>query len=288
MTHSPVDGAHCRAYKGFVPASASLVLMGALEFQSSGVTVPLPPSAQRLLAFMGLRRGPLSRLYVAGQLWLDSTEERASGCLRSALWRLNRAAGEVVSATGRGLELAPGIDVDLDRADAAVGEVLAGTGPVRPEVVAELCGSRDVLPDWYEEWAEPERERFRQVRLHALERLCGRLTAEGRFAEALEAGLAALRADPLRESAHRAMIGMHLAEGNVGEAVRQYDSCRRLMTSQLGVPPSGRLERLIEDGVRVRRRGSTGANRRHRVGRGAGARRAAVRAARRRRASVRQ
>ena len=103
MTHSAVDGAHSGAYKGSVPASARLVLMGALEFQSSGVTVPLPLSAQRVLAFMGLRRGPLSRLYVAGQLWLDSTEERASASLRSALWRLNRAAGEVVSATGRGL-----------------------------------------------------------------------------------------------------------------------------------------------------------------------------------------
>jgi DNA-binding SARP family transcriptional activator len=262
--------------------------MGALEFQSSGVTVPLPLSAQRLLAFMGLRRGPLSRLYVAGQLWLDSTEERASGCLRSALWRLHRSAGEVVSASGRGLELAPGVEVDLDRADATFNEVLGATGPVRPEVVTELCGSQDVLPDWYEEWAEPERERFRQVRLHALERLCERLTAEGRFAEALEAGLAALRADPLRESAHRAMIGMHLAEGNVGEAVRQYDSCRRLMTSQLGVPPSGRLERLLEDGVTVRR-GPGAGKRRHRVARGAKARRAAVRARRRRaRPSVRR
>jgi DNA-binding SARP family transcriptional activator len=253
MTHSAVDGALARAYKRSVPASARLVLMGALELQSSGVTVALPASAQRLLAFMGLRRGPLSRVYVAGQLWLDSTETRASGCLRSALWRLHRAAGEVVHASGRGLELAPEVEVDLDRAGTAAREVLGGDGPVRPELVKELCGSQDLLPDWYDEWAESERERFRQIRLHALERLCERLTAEGRFAEALEAGLTAVRAEPLRESAHRAMIGVHLAEGNIGEALRQYDTCARLMTSELGVRPSGRLERLIGEGVAARR-----------------------------------
>jgi DNA-binding SARP family transcriptional activator len=230
-----------------------LALMGALEYQCSGVSVALPSSARRLLAFMGLRRGPLSRDYVAGQLWLDSTEERAAGSLRSALWRLHRAAGDVVRSKGRELELAPDVEVDLDRVGAAAREVLRGHGPVSPELVAELCGSRDLLPDWYDEWAEGERERFRQVRLHALERLCERLTAERRFGEALEAGLAALRAEPLRESAHRVMIEMHLAEGNVCEAVRQYESCTRLMTSELGVPPSGDLRLLIDEAVAARR-----------------------------------
>jgi DNA-binding SARP family transcriptional activator len=253
MAHKPVDGAPAGAYKVVVPASATLALMGALEYQSSGVSVPLPSSARRLLAFMGLRRGPLARVYVAGQLWLDSTEERAAGCLRSALWRLHRAAGEVVRSKGRELELAPGVEVDLDRVGAAAREVLGGHGPVRPELVADLCASRDLLPDWYDEWAEAERERFRQIRLHALERLCQRLTAERRFGEALEAGLAALRSEPLRESAHRVMIEMHLAEGNVGEAVRQYDSCTRLMSSALGVRPSGDLDRLIEESVATRR-----------------------------------
>jgi DNA-binding SARP family transcriptional activator len=236
-----------------VYASARLVLMGALELESSGAGVRLPASASRLLAFLGLRRGPLARVYVAGQLWLDSTEERAGACLRSALWRLNRVADDVVWSNGRELGLADRVEVDLDSVAAAAQEVLGGSGPIRPEIVSQLCESQDLLPDWYDEWAEVERERFRQIRLHALERLCERLTAESRFAEALEAGLAAVRAEPLRESAHRAMIGMHLAEGNVGEAVRQYATCTRLMSSELGVRPSGQIERLLEEGVVTRR-----------------------------------
>ena len=62
------------------------------------------------------------------------------------------------------------------------------------------------------------------------------------------------------------MIGMHLAEGNVGEAVRQYATCTRLMSSELGVRPSGQIERLLEEGVAVRRRPLRRADRRRRPG----------------------
>jgi DNA-binding SARP family transcriptional activator len=92
-----------------------------------------------------------------------------------------------------------------------------------------------------------ERERFRQLRLHALERLCDRLTAQGRFAEATEAGLAAVAGEPLRESAHRALIRAYLAEGNPGEAVGQYERLRALLRDELGVSPSPLVDRMLAD-----------------------------------------
>lgn len=230
-------------------ATARLALMGALELEYEGASVRLPMSAQRLLAFVALQRKPLARLYVAGQLWPDSSEDRAGASLRSALWRVHCAAGAVVQASGCGLGLAPWVRVDVHRVTALAHEVLHGSSPLGRSEVEELCRSDDLLPDWYEDWIGVEGERFRQVRLHALEQLCARLTAEGRFGEAVEAGLAALRAEPLRESAHRALIGMHLAEGNVGEAVRQYHTCERLMSRALGVAPSRQTERLLAEGV---------------------------------------
>jgi DNA-binding SARP family transcriptional activator len=226
--------------------------MGTLELHGRDGTVALPASSQRLLAFAALRGKPLARTYVAGHLWLDSTEQRAAASLRSALWRLNRAAGEVVWASGRELGLCEWVDVDVRAASAAAQEVLRGRGRVRAELAAALIDSDDVLPDWYDDWVDTERERFRQIRLQALERLCERLTAERRFGEALGAGVAALRAEPLRESAHRVMIGLHLAQGNLGEAVRQYEACERLMTDELGVKPSPETSQLIDDGVRAR------------------------------------
>ena len=235
-----------RAYKGHVPPRARLALLGTLDLELDGEPVPLPASARRLLAFSALHGRPLSRVFVAGTLWLGSeSDARAAASLRSALWRLHRAAGEVVRADARELSLAPWVEVDLYRVSQVAHEVLAGRA-LRPDLVRQLAWSEELLPDWYDGWVETERERFRQLRLHALERLCERLCAAGRFDDALEAGLAAVRAEPLRESAHRAMIGMHLAEGNVGEAVRQYDTCERLMSRELGVRPSRKTLRLVE------------------------------------------
>jgi len=105
--------------------------------------------------------------------------------------------------------------------------------------------TQDVLPDWYDDWALVERERFRQIRLHALERLCQRLASEGVHGEAIAAGLHAVQAEPLRESAHRALIQAHLAEGNLVEALRQYSRCHRMLGEELGVEPSPSLQALV-------------------------------------------
>jgi DNA-binding SARP family transcriptional activator len=56
-------------------------------------------------------------------------------------------------------------------------------------------------PDWYDDWLQMERERFRQLRLHALETLAERFVALGRHAQAIDAALAAVQVDPLRETA---------------------------------------------------------------------------------------
>ena len=60
------------------------------------------------------------------------------------------------------------------------------------------------------------------LRLHALETASTLLTEQGRMAEAAQAALAAVQAEPLRESAARALVKVHLAEGNWGLAITRY------------------------------------------------------------------
>lgn len=83
--------------------------------------------------------------------------------------------------------------------------------------------------------------------MYALEALALSLAEQGRFAVAVQVGLAAVRIEPLRESAHRAVIRVHLAEGNVTEAVRQYRLCQRLFEQELGLAPSSLLTGLIPE-----------------------------------------
>jgi DNA-binding SARP family transcriptional activator len=44
--------------------------------------------------------------------------------------------------------------------------------------------------------------------------------------------------DPLRESAHRVVARVHLAEGNVGEAIRQFERCRQVLANEFGILPT--------------------------------------------------
>ncbi len=228
-----------------VSVGTRLRLLNGFELVCDGVTVPLPMSAQRLVAFLALHRRPALRAYVAGALWLETSEERAHANLRSTLWRLHRCNKELVEVSVHQLRLGPRVQVDLLEAETLARgalDVTPGGGlEVSPDVLTV-----DLLPDWYDDWALIEREQFRQLRLRALDALCERLTRAGRFGEALELGLSALAGEPLRESAHRALVRVHLAEGNIGEAIRQYELCRRLLGERLGVEPSEQMDKLLE------------------------------------------
>jgi DNA-binding SARP family transcriptional activator len=225
-------------------ADTRLGLLDGFEVRHENGVVALPLSAQRLLAFLALRGRPLQRVYVAGVIWVDSSQEQANANLRTTLWRLRRPRCPLVRATSTHLALEDGVLVDVR--EAACRATRAIEHRAESNDLPELCEAGDLLPDWYDEWLLIERERFRQLRLHALEALCDDLVRAGLFAAATEAGLAAVAGEPLRESAHRGLIKAHLAEGNVGEAVRQYTIYRDLLGRELGLEPSSEMERLMQ------------------------------------------
>jgi DNA-binding SARP family transcriptional activator len=220
-----------------------LTLLGAFDLSVGGESITLPMNGQRVLVFLALHGRSLLRPFVAGSLWLDSPEDRAAGSLRSALWRLNRRH-RFIETNGERLHLAADVAVDVDAASAQAHRLL---DPAESECPSPhgLLLSRDLLPDWYDDWVAVERERFRQLRVHALERLCDRLVEANRFGEAIEAGLAAMKSEPLRESAHRALVRAHLAEGNRNEALTQYRRFRTLLNDELGLEPSLEMEELV-------------------------------------------
>jgi DNA-binding SARP family transcriptional activator len=199
----------------------------------------VPEGSKQLLAFVALRRRRVERRQAAGTLWPVGAEERAAGNLRSALWRLRRAGINVLTADKWSLALKAEVLVDLHVTEQWAtrlieGRAAGGDLSISPGVVDAL----DLLPGFYDEWVIMERERVRQRIMHALEALSERLTAEGRFADAIEAAMLATSAEPLRESAQRVLIKAHVAEGNLTEARRSYRAYHDLVRRELGVVPS--------------------------------------------------
>ena len=223
-----------------------LTLLQGFRLESNGQPIELPLGSQRLVAFLALHRHALQRVYVAGSLWLDCDEERANASLRTALWRVRRLDFPLVESTRHQLLLAPSVRVDLHESDLRAKQLLRRHDSASIHQQDAVLFDGDLLTDWYDDWVLLERERHRQLRLLALEILCVDLAASGSYALAVEAGLACVAAEPLRESAHRALINAHRAEGNLGEAMRQYHLYRRLVGEQLGLEPSPAMQELVE------------------------------------------
>ena len=77
-----------------------LTLIDGFELRVDGRPIELPPSAQRLVAYIGLSDRPVLRPRVAGILWLDTSDRQALGNLRSVLWRLRRSGITLVESAG--------------------------------------------------------------------------------------------------------------------------------------------------------------------------------------------
>jgi DNA-binding SARP family transcriptional activator len=149
---------------------------------------------------------------------------------------------------GAQLCLRSSVTIDLRERIALARRLLDRSTDGRAEDVSEqmvAALSEELLPDWFEDWLLLERDRWNQLRLHALEALAERLLEAERFVEAVEAALAAVWAEPLRESPNRLLIRIHAAEGNWSEAMAQYGRYRQILGRELRAAPTAQMEELM-------------------------------------------
>ncbi|MEV4464763.1 BTAD domain-containing putative transcriptional regulator [Micromonospora echinofusca] len=225
-------------------ADISLHLLGGFRLLHADAPVVVPRGLQRVIALIGLRPGA-TRSHLAGLLWPDAPEERALSSLRTALWRLRQDPCCPIMTSGDTVCLAPVVRVDVDALVGTAARVRDGDDPCAAAALA--AGRHDLLPGWYDDWVLADRERLRQLRLHMLEELAGQHLSAGRHGAALEAALEAMAAEPLRETPHRLVVRIHLAEGNAFEAVHAFYVYRDLLLRELRLEPSAAMTALLDD-----------------------------------------
>ncbi|HEY2296770.1 MAG TPA: BTAD domain-containing putative transcriptional regulator [Jatrophihabitans sp.] len=232
------------------PATAlwQLQLLGAWSLRRAGTPVPIRHREQRLLAVLALHGGH-PRQYIAGLLWPESTDSHAAGNLRAAVWNLDRAAPGLLIHDRTHIQLADGASVDVGHLMDATRDLLApralGHADVDYFALLHTLLREELLPGWYDDWLILERSRLQELRQQALEQLSDLLSERGDIPTALQAARAAVAIEPLRESAQRSLIIVHIRAGNHSDAVRCYADFRSRIRGELGVRPSGQLESLV-------------------------------------------
>lgn len=237
-------------YRNKSMKAPTISLLGGFGLFNGQVDVALAEGSQRLLAFLALRKRPVKRTFAAGTLWPEVDDAHAHSSLRSAVSRLDPAAESALVVTATNLRLSDSVRVDLWESEALARELV---GPhaslcIHDSVSKDLEAlSAELLPDWYEDWVILEAENWRQLRLHALEALAQDLSDRGSYGDATSAAQAAVQADPLRESARAALIKVHIAEGNISEALTEFARYRETLMAELNLEPTPGLKTLLDE-----------------------------------------
>jgi DNA-binding SARP family transcriptional activator len=217
-------------------------LFGPLQVTWQGQPLPAlrRPRLQALWAYLLLlhRHRPAMRDQLAFSFWPDNPEDEARAHLRRHLYLLRRW---LPPAPDGGWFIAQMEEVRLNAQAELWVDVWAfedglTQGEAELKAAVELA-SADLLPDLSESWLVLERERLRRSYARALARLVMFSQARGDWPATIQWAQRLVLHDPLNEEAHRLLIALYYASGNRPAALRQFETCRRLLREELGVEP---------------------------------------------------
>ncbi|HEX6092277.1 MAG TPA: BTAD domain-containing putative transcriptional regulator, partial [Dongiaceae bacterium] len=229
-------------------------LLGAFQLHVGGQPIDLPGRRERaLLAYLAMPPGqPHSRDRLAGMLWSERGDKQARDSLKQAVLKLRKALdGMQPSPLPSDREFVT-LDPATVSVDAAEFERLIGEGTPEALVRAnalyrgDLLDGLEVRDPAFEEWLLMERQRLRDLARDALAALLGHYMTDNRHDQAAIVARRLLMLDPLRESAHRALMRIYAEHGQAALALKQFQSCREALQRDLGVKPEAETERLYQ------------------------------------------
>jgi serine/threonine protein kinase/type II secretory pathway predicted ATPase ExeA len=201
--------------------------------------------AQTLLAYLLLNRGIVHRReQLAGLLWPDSLESTARKNLRNAVWQLRKAIGERYVLTDKET-VAFNADAPYDLDIAALARE-TGETDAEALIAAVSAYKGELLPGFYEDWVQLERERLRALFERRIQALLDGLAAAARWPEAHAWAEHWIAQGHVPEPAYRALMLACAARGDLAGVATAYRRCVQALKEELDVSPSAETRALYE------------------------------------------
>ena len=231
-----------------------LLLLGGFRLERDGEPITLARAkAKPLLAYLALFPQEHRREKVAADLWLDSTDADARLSLRVTLNSLRtEISPDLVLADRETLQLNPEFPLWVDTRE--ISDLRFMISDLQNATLGEIINlkskiinhSGDLLPELYDEWLIPERERLREAFLEIALRGVEMARGASDYANAIEIAQHVLKIDRANETAHQHLIFCFAASGNRAAALNQFQECERALREELGVEPSTETRALVE------------------------------------------
>lgn len=217
---------------------------------------PLPPFSTRkagaLLAYLAFyHQDSHSREYLAEMLWPGDAGPTIRNRLNQTVWALRQnlpAAAEVLLSDRLSLQIHPAVSSDvadfyttLQHAERATG--IAAKKLILQRAIALYRG--ELLPGYYEDWMQIERQRLADSFLGALRELAALAASEKDWPLALRYSRQAIAAEPLMEDTYLDGIRFALQAGRLAEALRVYRALEQMLRQEYGSAPSEEVRALL-------------------------------------------
>jgi predicted ATPase/DNA-binding SARP family transcriptional activator len=227
-------------------------LFGSIEVYRDGQPVSGFRSQKTLalLAYLIVENRPLTRDYVAGLLWPDTSQSAALGHLRRALYNLGQCLPGCLEIDRRMVRFQPTaptvVDVHL------LAELMRQGDPDSLTQAAALLRATFLegiylhdCPE-FEVWIITQQEQWRHVGVQLLESLIREWSRQGAYDQALPYAQQLVRLDPWREQCHRQLMRLLVYTGQREAALRQYKTCQNVLLEELALPVSAVTTELFE------------------------------------------
>jgi DNA-binding SARP family transcriptional activator len=210
-----------------------------------------------LLAYLAVNREQYAREYISALLWPDYDQDKAFTNLRHTLWETGQTIGEgwiIASRETIGLNPDANLWLDVAQFDSLITQSRSQTDiSLRISLLADsvsiyrnhfLTGFslKDAPP--FNEWAFATSEELRHQLSYALSTLSDNLCSLGQAETAIPHVQRLVSLDPLNEASHRQLMKVYIHTGQYNAALKQYQTCEKILRKELGIDPQPETREL--------------------------------------------
>jgi WD40 repeat protein/DNA-binding SARP family transcriptional activator len=217
-----------------------------------------------LMAYLAVTGESHSREFLVTLLWPETEPRQARSTLRRNLSLLNKSLNVPYLTVNRetiGLNPDANIWLDVAQFRSLLATPQTHDHPqnaVCPDCLAVLAQATDLYRgDFlagftirnsanFDEWQTFQTEYFKRELAAVLEKLVRGHSAHSESEAAIDYAQRWLALDPLHEPAHRYLMQLYAKTGSRSAALRQYQTCRRLLHGELGILPEQETTALYE------------------------------------------
>ncbi|WP_321493323.1 BTAD domain-containing putative transcriptional regulator [uncultured Desulfobacter sp.] len=222
---------------------------------------PVKPDRRKavaLAAFLIVHGKSISRERLADLFWPNFGRTSALASLRRTLSVMGKVLGKHwFEANRETICFVPNenISVDVAQFQALISRHSTNSDALEPDVLEKAAQmySGSFLSDFslydapeFDEWQFARKEAFEREFIQIINILAQRHETLGNDDKAIKYASVWAEYDPLNESAHRCLIRLFGRTGQKGLVKQQYDRCRQLLDTELGIPPDSKTAQLAE------------------------------------------